>query len=350
MKSARLAAFYLILDRQPTPEYSNEINGTVASHLVREICAVTRPRVHRFRHFIHRTRRFRQPKRILARRARLALQGARPRPSCSSRWWCQQRSSQFSRLVAPPRDQGTFVMDLTPAGWSITARSNATAIAGDQRVPQCLRDHTGRAADIEGLAAALGEDAGNAGVAREPFDRRHRQATDVFGVGADRSHETRGVGRAQDLDVGHQRDVGLVRLPGPWAYLARPTFTSSTRASARCWGRVRGCLRPSSDHESKAVDKNSVAPGSSVPLSAPILPRVDDKYTSRRSNCSFARAGAAIAVDASVTCCTIWRSSTGVGLRASSTNGASRSAVSRRAARANTSTGSGRSPRPRTPP
>src|SRR5207245_8585510 len=99
-------------------------------------------------------------------------------------------------------------------GWHGAAGPLAVFVAGDERVPQGDADDAGVAADVEDLAGAVGDDATELAVTREPFERGARQAAAVGGFGPHRRQQF--LIRAGEFgEVGDDAEVVLAAAAGP---------------------------------------------------------------------------------------------------------------------------------------
>ena len=109
---------------------------------------------------------------------------------------------------------GCAVVDLAPARRTITTGDDAAAVADDERPPQRGRDRAGAAADIDRFRPALGDHPGDAGIARQAFERCDREPPGVLGLGPHLRDELAAGPTFQHLDVDHRADVGTIAPAG----------------------------------------------------------------------------------------------------------------------------------------
>jgi hypothetical protein len=100
-----------------------------------------------------------------------------------------------------------------PGGRRVAAVALAVPIACEQSLPDRRWRGASRAADVEDLGRAVGDDPADVAVAGEPLQRRLREAPDVGGVGAHLGHQVAMTAAFEFGEIDDHADVGP-RAPG----------------------------------------------------------------------------------------------------------------------------------------
>jgi hypothetical protein len=111
-------------------------------------------------------------------------------------------TEQFEILelsAAAPRP-GHDVVRFALFGWCMAARSGASAIAHDERSPQCRRDRPRRPTDVEHFRPAGSDDSTDVAVARDALEHCCGEAT-IAAFSADLSDQVRSAaGKLLEVD------------------------------------------------------------------------------------------------------------------------------------------------------